>query len=147
MPCIFCQIINREIPAKIICENDGALSFLDIHPRSKGHTVIVPKIHAGTISELPPEFDGELLKTVRETIARLGNLSPDGFTIGINHGEFSGQEVPHLHVHIIPRYKGDGGSSIQSVVSNKPEASVSDVWDSIVKTVGIKQNSNRLIPK
>lgn len=138
MPCVFCQIIKKEAPAKIIHENEKALSFLDIHPRSKGHAVAVPKIHVKTISDLSLEYGSNLFEAIKKTISGLETLSPDGFTIGINHGEFFGQEVPHLHIHIIPRYKGDGGHSIQAVVSNGPETGVSDIRESIVKTVGVK---------
>ena len=133
MPCLFCQIAEKKLPAKIVFENEAALAFLDINPRSKGHTVVAPMVHAETISDLPSEYDSELLAAVRETIERLKALSPDGFTIGVNQGKISGQEVPHLHIHIIPRYKDDGGSSIQSVVPAKSDKDTAAVWDIITK--------------
>lgn len=121
MDCLFCSIAGKEVPSAVIYEDDFALAFLDIHPLSLGHTVVIPKNHAENIISLPKELVGPVFLAVQKTAALLSNaLVPKGFTIGINHGKVSGQTIDHLHIHIIPRYEGDGGKSIHSVVHNPP---------------------------
>jgi len=128
--CLFCKIANKEIPAKIVYEDENATGVLDVNPRSLGHSMILPKRHAGNILELP---DGEIkgvFQAVKNLTALLKKkLNPDGFTIGINHGSVSGQTVEHLHIHVIPRWEKDGGGSIHSVVDNKPEKTLDEVWN------------------
>lgn len=126
--CLFCKIAKKEIEAKTIYENDDALAFLDIVPRSPGHTMVVPKIHASSLSELPDEKLKPFFQAVKKTIEMIENgLGPDGFTMGINQGKASGQEVMHLHFHIIPRWMNDGGSSIQRAVDNPPKQTLDEI--------------------
>ncbi len=118
--CLFCKIIAKEIPASIVYEDDTALAILDIHPKAWGHAVVLPKKHYPTILEMPAGELGPLLAAVQKVVAAEERaLRPDGFTIGVNHGAAAGQAVPHLHVHILPRFRGDGGGSIHQVV-DKP---------------------------
>ena len=105
--CIFCKIVKGEIPAKILYEDEKTLAFLDISPRSKGHTLIIPKEHYETFEELPEEVAIDLIKTIKKVIKRLKSLNPDGYNILNNNRPVAGQEVPHVHFHIIPRYKGE----------------------------------------
>ncbi len=121
--CLFCRIAAKEIPAEIVYEDDRTVAFLDVHPRAPGHAMVIPKTHAPTLAGLPDAEVGPLFAAVQK-VARLlaAKLAPDGITIGMNQGRASGQEVDHLHVHLIPRWHGDGGSSIQSVVDNPPRA-------------------------
>lgn len=119
--CIFCKIAKGEIPAEKIYEDKHVLAFLDILPRAPGHTMIIPKFHVEFFEDLPKDqiepFFGAA-QSVLQMIKRA--LNPDGFTLGMNHGKVSGQEVPHLHFHIMPRWLNDSGRPLQSVVSNKP---------------------------
>lgn len=120
--CLFCKIVNKEIPADVIFENDMALGILDVHPKAPGHTMVIPKTHAETILDLPDDFLHSVASAIKEvTLLLKTKLSPDGFTIGINHGRHAGQAIEHLHIHIIPRFQGDGGTSIHGVVNNPPE--------------------------
>ena len=105
--CIFCKIVKGEIPAKILYEDEKTLAFLDISPRSKGHTLVIPKEHYETFEELPEEVAIDLIKTIKKVIKRLKSLNPDGYNILNNNRPVAGQEVPHVHFHIIPRYKGE----------------------------------------
>ncbi len=126
MECLFCKIVHREARAEVIYEDTAALAFLDIHPRASGHAMVVPKTHAGTLLEVKPKDIGPLFTAVQAvTRLLLKTLSPQGFTIGINHGKVSGQVVDHLHIHIIPRFEGDGGGSIHSVVTHPPKQDLS----------------------
>lgn len=120
--CLFCKIANHKINSEFIYEDEKTLAFLDINPRAAGHTVVVPKFHAENIIDLPDNFVGPVFKGVKKVTEMLNNaLKPRGFTIGINQGKISGQVIDHLHIHIIPRYDGDGGGSLQSVVNNPPK--------------------------
>ncbi len=134
MDCLFCKIANKEIPAQIIYESADATAVLDVNPRAPGHTMVLPKVHAKNILELPGEKIEEVFKAVKEVTNLLDKkLKPDGFTIGINHGKVSGQTVEHLHIHVIPRWNGDGGGSIHSVVDNSPKESLEEIKNKIIK--------------
>ncbi|MDO8585257.1 MAG: HIT family protein [bacterium] len=135
MNCLFCNIATKEISARIVYEDDATLAFLDIHPRTMGHTVIIPKTHTENIVMAPEALITPTFLTVKKiTVMLQHTLSPKGFTIGINHGRISGQAVDHLHVHVIPRYEGDGGGSIHSVVNYSSLLSLDEV------AAKIKQN-------
>jgi histidine triad (HIT) family protein len=119
MDCIFCKIINKEIPNFTVFEDENVLAFLDIFPHAKGHTVVIPKKHFADSSEMNGEDWKKFcsgIKKARDRIAEV--LSPDGFNVGWNESPEAGQVVPHLHVHIFPRYKGDGGGSVHSIIKN-----------------------------
>lgn len=121
MDCLFCKIANKEISANIIYEDDDSVAILDVHPKAPGHTMVIPKIHSENILDLPDDKIEGVFKAVKNATALLKKaLLPDGFTIGINHGKVSGQAIDHLHIHIIPRWRGDGGGSIHSVIDNAP---------------------------
>jgi histidine triad (HIT) family protein len=122
MECLFCGIAKRDVSSESIFEGEYSFAFLDIHPIAPGHTVVIPRIHAETILDLTDLDIGKLFQDVKRVTAGIQKaLQPDGFTIGINHGKASGQTVDHLHVHVVPRFKNDGGGSVHSVVSNPPE--------------------------
>ena len=116
------------MPALVVYEDDHALGFLDVTPRAPGHVIVIPKVHMPTVLALSdPELTPLFLavKKVDELLSR--TLKPDGMTIGINQGKASGQEVGHLHVHLMPRWHGDGGGATQSVVHNAPKESLDEI--------------------
>jgi len=131
--CLFCKIAAKTIPSQVIYEDDHTFAFLDIMPHAPGHTMVIPKYHAPNVLELP---DGEVaplflaVKKVAELLSK--KLKADGITIGINQGRASGQEVDHLHVHLMPRWHGDGGSAIQSAVKNVPKESLEEIRKKIL---------------
>ena len=126
--CIFCRIGRGKIPSHKIYEDKNSFAFLDIHPHAKGHTVVIPKIHAVTIFDLEEKQMRSLMLAVKKTMGLLQKkLRPDGFNVGWNSGAAGGQVVPHLHIHILPRYSGDGGGSIHSIIKNPGEKAVEEV--------------------
>ena len=105
--CIFCRIAAREIPAEIVFEDQHAIAFLDIDPLFPGHTLLVPKSHSQTLTDLPAAQVAPLFENVqRLTRAVESAMEADGSFLGINNRV--SQSVPHLHIHIVPRRKKDG---------------------------------------
>ena len=107
MNCIFCKIINNEIPSYTIYEDEIVKVFLDVNPISNGHSLVVPKKHYTDINDI----DLDTLTHIQNTVKKLYNtykekLNCDGITLCQNN-EY-GQEVKHYHLHIIPRYENDG---------------------------------------
>jgi histidine triad (HIT) family protein len=119
MDCIFCKISQGDIPSEKVYENDKVLAFLDIKPHARGHTVVIPKEHGETVFDLAEDDYIAVMEAVVVVMKKLKKLEPDGFNVGWNHNTAGGQVVPHLHVHVMPRYHGDGGGSMHSIV-NKP---------------------------
>ena len=107
--CIFCKIANGEIPAATLYEDEDFRVILDLGPASKGHSLILPKKHATNIYELPDETAGKAMILAKKMAGKLTDaLNCDGFNIVQNNGEIAGQTVNHFHLHLIPRYEGDG---------------------------------------
>jgi len=108
MDCIFCKILNNEIPCNKLAENDHAIAFLDIMPVSKGHFLVVSKKHYEFAEETPAELIGEMMKlAVPLAAAAKKSLKCSGINFLINSGKRAGQVVPHIHLHVIPRYDDD----------------------------------------
>ena len=107
--CIFCKIANGEIPTKTLYEDADFRVILDLGPATKGHALILPKEHAANLYELPDETAGKVLVLAkRMALTMREKLHCDGLNLVQNNGEVAGQTVSHFHLHLIPRYKGDG---------------------------------------
>jgi len=110
MDCIFCKIVAKEIPAKIVYENDYIIAFYDINPITREHILIIPKKHISSIdniSDTDRDISAALFTAARD-IAKLKNMQDDGYRIIINNGKAAGQEVFHLHLHILGGEKNLG---------------------------------------
>ncbi len=107
--CIFCKIINGEIPCYKVYEDGNVLAFLDIKPLNPGHTLVVPKKHYENLEEINEEDLTALILAIKK-IGRIikEKLGVAGYNVSENNGSVAGQEVPHLHFHIIPRHENDG---------------------------------------
>ncbi len=105
--CVFCKIVRGLIPSSQLFEDDRTLAFLDIAPFEKGHALVVPKFHAALLTDLPQEEIQPLFTAVRQ-VARLllDRLPCDGFNLVQNNGACATQVVPHVHIHVIPRWNG-----------------------------------------
>ncbi|PLW80561.1 HIT family protein [Candidatus Woesearchaeota archaeon] len=107
--CLFCKIIRKEIPSKIIHEDDKVLAFLDISPVNKGHTLVIPKNHSIDLSEMSDDDVDACFKVARNLGNRMiEKLGADGYNINMNTKKAAGQIIFHSHIHIIPRFLGDG---------------------------------------
>ena len=109
MDCIFCKIVNGEIPSSKIYENKDVLAFLDLSPVNKGHTLVIPKQHYETIMDIPDEILKEVIVAAKKVSKSLmKSVNAGGVTVSMSNYEIAGQVVPHAHFHVIPRHKGDG---------------------------------------
>lgn len=103
MNCLFCEIIEGNIPSYKVFENEEVYAFLDVNPQSAGHTLVVPKQHCTNI--LDGELDFDMYMQIRNIALLLKEkLNFDGFKLQVNNEAIAGQEVMHLHFHIIPVY-------------------------------------------
>ncbi|MFY4774240.1 HIT family protein [Metabacillus sp. RGM 3146] len=121
MNCIFCSIANGEIPSAKVFENEHVVAFLDISQVTKGHTLVIPKVHKENVFELTPEIARNLFEVVPEiTNAIKKQYNPIGLNLLNNNGEHAGQSVFHYHLHILPRYgEGDGFGAVWKTHTNQ----------------------------
>jgi len=107
--CIFCKMVAKEIPATVVYEDDDVLAFMDIGPIIKGHALVISKKHYDPVTETPDETLARLHGVAKRiAAAQMNGLGADGVNIMQNNGAAAGQVVPHIHVHVIPRFDGDG---------------------------------------
>ncbi|HOZ36540.1 MAG TPA: HIT family protein [bacterium] len=107
--CIFCKIINGEIPADKVYEDEKIIAFLDISPINKGHVLVVPKEHFENLLETPDELISKIMIIAKRLgLAIKKATDAEGINIGINNGAGAGQVVFHTHIHVIPRFINDG---------------------------------------
>lgn len=107
MSCVFCGIIEGTTPASIVFQDDDVVAFLDVRPLFKGHVLVVPRAHVVTLPELPPSLLSPLFGAVQRVARALPvALGAQGTFVATN--SVVSQSVPHVHVHVVPRTKGDG---------------------------------------
>jgi histidine triad (HIT) family protein len=134
--CVFCKIIAGEIPSMKICEDDVALAFLDIGPLAEGHVLVIPKEHHEQIDTMPGELVGKVTAHVpRLAKAVLAATGAEGYNVLQNNGKVSGQAVPHVHFHIIPRRASDG-LGYRWNAGTYPEGRAEAVQQEILKALG-----------
>jgi len=119
MDCLFCNIIRKKQDAYVIFEDDSHIAIMDKYPIQKGHSLVMPKIHREKIIDMSDEDVGKLFSMV-PTIARgiMAATGADGFNIGQNNGRSANQIIPHVHVHIIPRYNKVGNLWTRRMITN-----------------------------
>jgi len=122
MDCIFCKIAKRVIPSKIIIESKNSVAFLDAFPLSRGHTLVIPKHHYEKIQDMSVDDNDDLFNTVYKVISKVDKIT--GSTLlAVHNGKESGQEIPHVHVHLIPRQSDDLAGPVHSMFKNRPKLS------------------------
>ena len=122
MDCIFCKIISKEVPAKILYEDEYSISFLDAFPVAKGHTLVIPKKHFAQIQDMSSDMNQKLFDTVHKMITKIDSVMGSTLVL-IHNGKDSGQEIPHVHVHLIPRNTDDQAGPVHSMFKNRPKIS------------------------
>jgi histidine triad (HIT) family protein len=140
--CIFCKIIAGEIPAKVIMQNEKAMALLDAFPLAAGHSLVIPKSHYAKVQEMSEQDAKALFEIVWKLVGAVETGSEvNASTIAIHNGSEAGQEVPHVHAHIVPRKRGDGAGAIHSMFKIKPKLSPQDM-DSLCERIASNLSSS-----
>jgi len=114
--CIFCKIVNKQIPAHVLYEDELLLALMDAFPAAPGHVLIIPKAHAQDLHDLPEATAAAILPLAQRLAHKINEtLQPDGINIIQNNGAAAGQVVFHYHMHLIPRKTGDN-----IIIKSKP---------------------------
>lgn len=107
--CIFCAIASRQAPARIVHEDERTLAFMDLFPLTRGHALVIPKVHCDSLLDADPEDAAAVMRTAQRVAqAAMRAFEPDGLNLLQTNGAAAMQTVFHLHVHVLPRYVGDG---------------------------------------
>ena len=107
--CPFCAILAGDLPASIVCQDDGVVAFMDLRQAVPGHVLVVPRQHVETLYDLDEDSAAALMRmAVRVAKAARATFDPAGLNLWQSNGEAGGQEVPHVHLHVQPRQPGDG---------------------------------------
>jgi histidine triad (HIT) family protein len=132
MECVFCKIVDGEIPAVKVLDEDLVLAFMDINPASRGHMLVIPKRHAENIFEISENDLVAVGRAVKRcSKAAMEALKADGITVLQLNGKASDQLVPHLHVHIMPRWENDGLPVSQWEMNPGNMAEIQDIADKV----------------
>jgi histidine triad (HIT) family protein len=119
--CIFCQIVVGEIPANVVAETDNAIAFLDANPLAPGHTLVIPKDHYHRLNDVPDDVAAEVMSLLHGLVPAVEEaVDAPATTVAFNNGEEAGQEVPHVHGHIVPRSGDDGEKPIHALFGERP---------------------------
>jgi histidine triad (HIT) family protein len=132
MSCIFCRIVAGEVPAEEVAREPEVVAFLDVQPLADGHVLVVPRAHVARVEDLAPAAADALFRAVVRLAGPVREaLGAAGTTIGVNNGEATGQTIPHVHVHIVPRWPGDGAGSVHTIFPRHVTRSPADVGAAI----------------
>ena len=127
---IFERIIDGDVPGHVVHETETTAALLDANPLAPGHTLVVPKEPYERLRETPPGVSADVFAAVRELSPAIEDaVGADAATVGINDGTAAGQEVPHLHVHVVPRFEGDGGGPIHAAFGSPADIEDDEVAD------------------
>ncbi len=133
--CIFCKIVNGEIPSYKVYEDENFLAFLDISQTTKGHTLVVPKRHYDNLLSLESDLASQIFPIVQKIALSIKEITKaEGFNILNNCGEVAGQSVMHFHIHIIPRYANDS-FNIQFSSNSFTNEELNDLAEKIKNTL------------
>jgi histidine triad (HIT) family protein len=140
--CIFCRIIAGKIPTRVIMQNENAMALLDAFPLAAGHSLVIPKSHYSKVQQMSKQDAMAVFELVWKLTGAVETGSKvNASTIAIHNGSEAGQEVPHVHVHIVPRKRGDGAGPIHSMFKVKPELS-SQEMDSLCERIASNLSSS-----
>jgi histidine triad (HIT) family protein len=128
--CIFCGIVAGEVPSHTVYESETAYAFLDVNPLARGHTVVVPRDHHERVGDLPGEAAGGLFRAISDVVPAVeAAVDAPASTVAFNNGEAAGQEIPHTHCHVVPRFPGDGAGAVHSLFAATADLSDEEMSD------------------
>jgi len=126
MDCIFCKIISGEIKSKFLKETAHSVSFLDAFPLAKGHALVIPKKHYQKIQDMSLEENTDLFSLVHDMVSKVDTITGSTL-VAIHNGKEAGQEIPHVHVHLVPRSEDDSAGAIHSMFNSTIKLSESEL--------------------
>lgn len=141
MNCIFCSILSGTAPASLVYRDDVCAAFMDIQPINPGHLLVIPVAHAANLSELVPETGAQLFRVAQHLAAALrrSGVQCQGVDLFLADGEAAGQEVFHVHLHVIPRFHGDGfGFRFSPMYTQRPSRLDLDRVAEKIRRVGLE---------
>ena len=139
--CVFCKIIAGDISAKVIMQNEKAMALLDAFPLAPGHTLVIPKSHYAKVQQMNEQDAMAVFDIVWKLAGAVETGSQvNASTIAIHNGSEAGQEVPHVHAHIVPRKRDDGAGAIHSMFKVKPKLSPQEM-DSLCERIASNLSS------
>ncbi|WP_205688882.1 HIT family protein [Candidatus Macondimonas diazotrophica] len=117
--CLFCRIVEGQLPSSRVVEDEHCIALMDAFPLRPGHVLVIPRRHAETLTDLTPELRAHLLETAQgiAQALRRSPLAPDGIHFAINEGRAAHQTVPHCHIHVLPRRRGDLAGLLGQILS------------------------------
>ena len=137
MSCIFCRIVAGEIPAEVVAREPDVVAFLDVQPLADGHVLVVPRAHVARVEDLDADAADALFRAVVRLAGPVREaLGAAGTTIGVNNGDATGQTIPHVHVHLVPRWEGDAAGSVHTIFPRTVRRSLPDVGAAIRGSLG-----------
>lgn len=140
--CVFCKIVAGEIPSRVIMQNEKVMALLDAFPLAPGHSLVIPKSHYAKVQQMSEQDAMAMFEIVWKLTGAVETSSQvSASTIAIHNGSEAGQEVPHVHVHIVPRKRGDGAGAIHSMFKSKPKLG-SQEMDSLCERIASNLSSS-----
>ncbi|MCA9826981.1 MAG: HIT family protein [Nitrosopumilus sp.] len=128
MDCVFCKIVSGEIQTIFLKETPRSVCFLDAFPLAKGHVLVIPKNHHQKIQDMSIEENTDLFSLVYLMVSKVDSITGSTL-VAVHNGADAGQEVPHVHVHLVPRSKGDSAGAIHSMFDSTLKLSESEIND------------------
>lgn len=128
MSSVFSQIVAGELPARVVYEDETTMAFLDANPLAPGHTLVVPKTEYERLNDVPDDVAADYYATIHRLVPAVEeSVDADASTVAFNNGEAAGQEVPHVHCHIVPRFGDDAGGPIHAAMGRRPDLSADEL--------------------
>jgi histidine triad (HIT) family protein len=128
--CIFCRIVDGNLPSRTVYEDETTQAFLDANPLAPAHTLVIPKHHHERLNDLPADLAADVYDTLHRVVpAAEAAADASASTVAFNNGRAAGQEVPHVHGHVVPRFEDDGGGPIHAVAGERPALAEDDLDD------------------
>ena len=133
MDCIFCKIVSGQIPSRLIEQTTMSMAFLDAFPLAKGHTLVIPKNHHAKIQDMSSEENADLFSLVHGVLPKVDAITGSTL-VAIHNGKEAGQEIPHVHVHLVPRTSGDSAGPIHSMFDsvNFSDLEIEEIYKKLV---------------
>ena len=136
MDCIFCKIVAGTIPTKILNETSHSISFLDAFPLARGHVLVISKKHHQKIQDMTCEENNDLFSLVYQMLSKVDSITGSTL-VAVHNGKDAGQEIPHVHVHLVPRDKNDSAGPIHELFESSSlklsDADLDDLYSNLKK--------------